>query len=115
MARFQSLDTLERLEKAFADSLDHPVILFKHSATCPISSRAYDEMSRLDREVYIVVVQESRAISNEISTRTGVQHESPQCLILHDGHCVWNESHGKVRASTVESYLIQFSSSDLTR
>jgi len=35
------LKDLEELEQALQESAHHPVLLFKHSLTCPISSRAF--------------------------------------------------------------------------
>jgi bacillithiol system protein YtxJ len=94
------------LEELFARSKVAPVVVFKHSTTCPISARAYRQMSQLERErvgdVALVVVQHARDVSNEIERRTGVQHESPQAFVLRDGQAVWNASHFDITAEAVE-------------
>jgi bacillithiol system protein YtxJ len=99
---FVEVDDKQELEQLFARSHDEPVIIFKHSLTCPISSAAYDEMRRVGGPVALVVVQHARAISNEVESRTGVRHESPQALVLRDGEAVWSASHWKVTADAVE-------------
>lgn len=102
LADQQALDELVTL------SYSKPVILFKHSMTCPISSNAYEQMSLINNEVSLVVVQRSRDISREIETRTGVTHESPQAIILRNGQAVWNASHWRVTKEAVEQALGQY-------
>jgi bacillithiol system protein YtxJ len=79
-----------------------PVILFKHSTTCPISSAAYQQMSKVAEEVSLVVVQRARDVSKEIEARTGIQHESPQAIVLRNGEAVWSASHYDITAGAVE-------------
>ena len=99
---FVEVGDKQELEQLFARSHDEPVIIFKHSLTCPISSAAYDEMRRVGSTVALVVVQRARDISREVQSRTGVRPESPQALILRDGQVVWSASHWKVTADAVE-------------
>jgi bacillithiol system protein YtxJ len=105
-ARFVPVEDAAALDALFARSEDAPVLLFKHSTTCPISAHAYREMSRLDagaaREVALVVVQTARPLSNEIASRTGVRHESPQAIVLRRGRPVYTASHYDITAADVE-------------
>ncbi|MCA1603067.1 MAG: DUF2847 family protein, partial [Acidobacteria bacterium] len=39
---------VESFEELASRSQDAPLVVFKHSTTCPISAAAYDEMSRFD-------------------------------------------------------------------
>lgn len=104
---FVEVDDANALEELFARSQSAPVVLFKHSTTCPISARAHRQMSQLDRErvgeVALVVVQTARSVSDEIARRTGIGHESPQVFILRDGQQVWNASHFDITAEAVEA------------
>ena len=99
--QFVSVGDSRELEGLFARSHERPVLIFKHSLTCPISAAAYDEMRRVGREVSLVVVQKARDVSKEVESRTGVRHESPQALILRNGSVVWSASHWKVTAEEV--------------
>ena len=105
-ARFVPVEDAAALDELFTRSQDAPVLLFKHSTTCPISAHAYREMSRLDagaaRSVSLVVVQTARPVSNEIAARTGVRHESPQAIVLRRGRPVWTASHFDITAAEVE-------------
>jgi bacillithiol system protein YtxJ len=82
-----------------------PVIIFKHSNTCGISARAHSEMSKLEHPVGLVTVQRARALSDEIETRTGVEHHTPQVFILRGGEVLWTASHGQITADAVEAAL----------
>jgi bacillithiol system protein YtxJ len=88
--------------EALADrSKERPVVIFKHSLTCPISSAAYDQMAEFDGEVALVEVQRAREVSREIESRLGVAHESPQVIVLSNGKVAWNASHFKITADAV--------------
>lgn len=102
---FVNLDSSEMLDKLFEQSNDAPVVLFKHSITCPISTDASSQMSIVNAPVNLVVVQTSRQVSNEIETRTSVRHQSPQVLILKNGKPVYSASHYDITADAVEGAL----------
>jgi bacillithiol system protein YtxJ len=91
-----------KLDELFSKSSQEPVVIFKHSNACPISSGAYQTMMGVSIPVSIVVVQQARAISNEIEKRTGVRHESPQVIILRNGQAVWSASHWDIDSRNVE-------------
>ncbi|MDX6692623.1 MAG: hypothetical protein QOF02_226 [Blastocatellia bacterium] len=101
--QFNPVTDESALKELFTLSNSQPVILFKHSTTCPISAAAYQEMSGYGGEVSLVVVQESRDLSRSIEQLTGVRHESPQAIILRDGKAVWSASHWSVTADAVKS------------
>jgi bacillithiol system protein YtxJ len=90
------------LEELFARSHEAPVVLFKHSNSCPISAAAQRALKQLGAEVSIVVVQESRDISREVEARTGVRHESPQAFVLRNGAVAWSASHFDITADAVK-------------
>lgn len=102
---FVYLDTIEKLDELFEKSSEKPVLIFKHSLTCPTSTDASTEMSIVNSEVNLVIVQTSRQISNEIEKRTNIRHETPQAIILKDGQPVFNASHYRVTAETIEGVL----------
>ncbi|MCU0239441.1 MAG: bacillithiol system redox-active protein YtxJ [Pyrinomonadaceae bacterium] len=102
---FVELNNLEKLDELFEKSNEKPVVLFKHSITCPISGDAANQMSIVDSDVNIVIVQTSRAISNEIETRTNIRHQSPQTIILKGGQPIFNASHYSITADKIEEIL----------
>lgn len=99
---FSPVSDASALEQLFERSNAEPVLLFKHSNSCPISSRAYRQMEGVKVPVAIIVVQDERDLSREVSTRTGVRHETPQALVLRNGRAVWAASHFDISADAVE-------------
>jgi bacillithiol system protein YtxJ len=89
------------LQELLNRSRERPVVIFKHSTTCPISASAYREMAELEGEVALVELQRARDLSREIENSTGIEHESPQVIVLRNGKVVWNGSHWNVKADAV--------------
>jgi len=76
-------------------------LILKHSTRCPISAAAFKELegfvnSETGVPVYLIRVIESRSVSNEISARLGIQHQSPQAILVRDGAVAWTASHGSI-------------------
>lgn len=94
------LTEMSQLDTIVSDSMQQPVLLFKHSTRCSISHMA---KARLDREkapnsitFYCLDLIQHRGISNEIAERFHVFHESPQVLLIHNGECVYDQSHNGI-------------------
>ena len=104
-ANFIKVESLERLDSLFAESHRHPVVLFKHSTTCGISAGVYREVSDVKTDVNIIVIQTHREISNAISARTGIRHESPQAIVIHRGEPSYHASHYDIVAAGIEESL----------
>jgi bacillithiol system protein YtxJ len=102
MANFIELNSVEKLEELFEKSNEQPVVLFKHSLTCPISAGVYAEVSGVESDVNLVIMQKSRDVSNEIASKTGIRHESPQAIVLKNGEAVYNASHYDITAEDIE-------------
>jgi bacillithiol system protein YtxJ len=105
---FTPISDTKDWEALLARSNTEPVIVFKHSSTCPVSAAAYSEMSQVETDVSLLVVQRARELSREIESATGVQHESPQAIILRNGQAVWSASHWSIKAETVETAFRQY-------
>ena len=103
MANFIELNSIEKLEELFEESNEKPVVLFKHSVTCPISSGVYYEVSEVEADVNLVIVQKARDISNAIANKTGIRHESPQAIVLKKGQVVYHASHYDITAEDTEA------------
>ncbi|MGI9108118.1 MAG: bacillithiol system redox-active protein YtxJ [Pyrinomonadaceae bacterium] len=105
-ANFASIMETRELDELIARSHAAPVVLFKHSTTCPISARAHRQMSGLSTkeagQVALIVVQHARELSRLVAEQTGIQHESPQAIILRNGQAVWSASHYDITAEVVE-------------
>ena len=114
----KDLATLQRVEEfdaLLADSAHRPLLLFKHSFTCGVSAEALDELvSHLDDRGHdiryaIVTVQTHRDVSNAVTARLGVRHETPQALLIQDGRVVWSASHFRVTSESVDRAIANLS------
>ena len=99
------LDTLEKLQAAIEESRVRPVLFFKHSTSCGISSGVFREVSSVDSDINIVVVQTDRHVSNEIERRMGIRHESPQAIVLKGGEPVYHASHYDISAEDINTHI----------
>ncbi len=110
------LQTDDDLEQLLERSKTHPVVIFKHSTQCSISSDVYGEFKHFtetapDADCGVVLVIENRNLSNEIAGRLGVRHESPQALLVKDGRPVWNASHWSITADSLGQALASYAQS----
>jgi len=55
----------------------------------------------------VVTVQTHREISNAVTARLGIRHETPQALLIRDRRVVWSASHFRVTADAVAKALDQ--------
>ncbi|RYD57409.1 MAG: bacillithiol system redox-active protein YtxJ [Sphingobacteriales bacterium] len=94
-----------QLEHIRLESNDQPVVIFKHSTRCSISAMA---KMRLEREeapgavkFYYLDLIRYRNISNRVAEIYGVHHESPQVLLIKNGECTYDESHGGIEMAEI--------------
>ena len=106
------IKSTDALEACLAESALQPVLLFKHSTTCPISAAAYRRVTDYLEEAgedappcYLVKVIESRPVSNAIAEYLGVRHQSPQTILVHRGEACWDASHGTVTGDAIRRVL----------
>ncbi len=87
-----------------------PQIIFKHSTTCPISSIAKSRLdSRIDADVnadlYYLDLLSFRTVSNDVSEKLGVHHESPQVIVIHKGEVTYDESHLDISFEDIKEHF----------
>lgn len=104
------LNNREQLDKIVEESEDKPVAIFKHSTRCGISRAALKMFERnyeLEDQVklYFLDLLENRGISNEISERFKVQHESPQLIVVKNGEVVHHDSHHSIEAAHLKEFV----------
>lgn len=97
---WKKIDNLQVLNQIKEESKNHPVLIFKHSTRCSISSMALNRIERSwqDDEMksiqpYYLDLITYRDISNEIANEFGVYHQSPQVIVIKDGKAVYDNSH----------------------
>lgn len=88
------IDSLEGATDALGSE---SFLLFKHSHRCSVSVRAFSEYEAFladhDMPSGWIDVVESREVSAQVTQTTGIQHKSPQALLIRDGEVIWHASH----------------------
>lgn len=105
MININKVDSFEKLDDVFARSHTSPVVLFKHSNRCGISSHVLEMVRDIDGELNVVVIQENRDLSDEITARSGYTHQSPQAFVLVDGRPVYHATHYGIEAARINEVV----------
>ena len=94
------LKTIEELDLIQQKSFTNPQVIFKHSTRCSISSMALGRLEReespLNIDFYFLDLIAFRNISNAVSEKFQVPHQSPQILVIKNGRCIFDESHNSI-------------------
>lgn len=97
---WKKLTEASQLEEIKELSKTKPVLIFKHSTRCSISSMSLDRLLRNwkteDGEKvvpYFLDLIAYRKLSDQVEEEFGVSHESPQVLIIRDSKAVYDNSH----------------------
>lgn len=106
---WHNIETLSQLEQVKQEPL---ALIFKHSTRCSISSAALDRLERKWNEQemqairpYFLDLLRHRDISNKIAEIFGIEHQSPQVLVLENGKCVYHNSHYGIDYDSIKSIL----------
>ena len=104
-----SLKNEDELYEIIEKSNSKPQVIFKHSTRCSISTMAKARLERSaapgDTDFYYLDLIAHRNISNKIATEFNVFHQSPQVLVIRNGACVYDESHGSISMTDIEEQL----------
>ncbi|MFC5626726.1 bacillithiol system redox-active protein YtxJ [Algoriphagus winogradskyi] len=89
-----------QIEEIKSLSKEKPVLIFKHSTSCSISSMSMDRLTRKWQtsdnekvEPYYLDLIANRELSNQVAREFGVPHESPQVLLIKSGNVIYDNSH----------------------
>ena len=106
-----ALTSEQQIDEIKEKSNNQPIVIFKHSTRCSISSMA---KNRLDRATpnenisfYYLDLIRYRSVSNKIAEVFNVYHESPQILLISKGECVYDESHGGIQMEEIEEQAVK--------
>jgi bacillithiol system protein YtxJ len=107
-----SLQELRQLEDISAESKERPVLIYKHSTRCNVSRTAFDRLVRKwnpdatgEARVYFLDLLTHRDISSAIAERFGVEHQSPQVLIISNGRSILDLSHFEIDFDQISEVL----------
>ena len=97
---WNELTSVNQIEALVTLSATKPVLIFKHSTRCSISATALNRFERHYKvgtiEPYFLDLLAYRDISDALAERFGVEHQSPQVLLISNGECIYTASHFEI-------------------
>lgn len=98
---WHQLEEEQQIELITKESENEPILIFKHSTRCSISSTALDRFERSwskhnptkPLKLFFLDLIKNKQVSNAVSKTFGVEHESPQILLVKSGEVIYHESH----------------------
>ncbi len=105
---WNNLENASQLAAINEESKTIPVMLFKHSTRCSISDMALNRIQSNWKDAdnqhikpYYLDLIAHRDISSLIAEQYGIEHQSPQALIISNGECIYHESHTNIRYNDI--------------
>lgn len=103
------LKSNNQIKEIIEKSKAKPQVIFKHSTRCSISAMAKGRLERSlapgNADFYFLDLITYRNISNQVSSEFDVFHESPQILVIKNGECVYDESHGSITMDEINEQV----------
>lgn len=105
------LTEVEQLDEIKNVSNNKPILIFKHSTRCGISRMALKNFERsFDIEsnqlaIYLLDLLQFREISNEITSKFKVQHQSPQAIVIFKEQVIYHDSHYDISVEAIKERL----------
>lgn len=96
---WKTLETVEQLQNIIDRSGEKPILIFKHSVHCSTSTLIKMDLTTnwdIDPdtvEFYQLDIINHNDVSQAIETKLGVQHESPQIIMLKNKKATYRKSH----------------------
>lgn len=106
-----NLTHLNQLDGIVSESRQIPVLVFKHSTRCGVSrmvlkgfESGYDYPEDAIKPYFIDLLRH-REISDAIAQKFGVNHQSPQILLIKNGVSIFDTSHSDIDATVLKQKL----------
>lgn len=104
---WETLTDSAQLDQIIEESKERPVMIYKHSTRCGISSMALDRLERSWDEsgeqikAYYLDLLSYRQLSDQVAEIFRVYHQSPQVILVKDGKVVYDDSHMSISFSAL--------------
>ena len=106
---WNELTSVAQIDLLLAESKEHPVLIYKHSTRCSISSMVLERLERTwssegnNIKPYYLDLIALRDVSNTVAQTFEVYHESPQVIMLKDGKAIYNASHMSISFDAIKA------------
>lgn len=115
MTTLHALCEPEVFETLLEQSQTQPIIIFKHSNSCPFSAAGHRKMRRLARTlsegndgqhaIYMLVVQQAPLLSKLVEDKLEVSHETPQAIVIERGEASHVFNHEAIDAEVIKNKI----------
>jgi len=106
------LNELAQVAKLTQESHEKAILIFKHSTRCSISKTALDRLERNWKAEdmnhvtpYLLDLISFREISHQVAEQFGIEHESPQVLVIKKGEVIYDDSHFAIDYGAIQKSL----------
>jgi len=100
-----------QLDAVISASKTKPILIFKHSTRCGISRMALKSFERdynledAAIDLYYLDLLNFKPLSNEISEKLNVYHQSPQILVVKNKQVIYHGSHYEISVDAISEVL----------
>lgn len=100
---------IKSFEEVLEQSKEEPVLIYKHSLTCPIAHTALKNLEKFLEskkiETYIVTVQNEKELSDKIADELDIRHASPQLILIKNRKPVGIWNHYSITEKNIRDLL----------
>ena len=113
MSQWIHITSNQDVENIWNRSIERPQLLFKHSTRCGISLHAQErlmkgqEMLEVLTDLHYLDLLEFRSVSQYITEKSGVFHQSPQIILVFQGKVIYTASHQAISAEKILEKLTE--------
>ncbi|HLV42196.1 MAG TPA: bacillithiol system redox-active protein YtxJ [Brumimicrobium sp.] len=105
-----NIESVEALEEAISNTESKHGLFFKHSTRCNISAMALNGFESQweesdDCDLYFIDLIAHRDVSNALSELTGIEHQSPQVILVNNKEAVYTSSHNGISARAIKQII----------
>ena len=108
---WMNITSVEQLTELLHNVGEKPILLFKHSTRCGVSSMVLNSFENEWTtgtelcDLYYIDLLSHRDVSNEIAVLTGIVHQSPQAIIIKGKEIIYDATHSAIDARKIQSLL----------
>jgi bacillithiol system protein YtxJ len=107
---WNNISSVSELENFYTDSKEEFKLFFKHSTRCSVSSMAlrfFESEIEIKENAcyYFIDLISYREVSNRLAELSGVQHQSPQVILLKNDQVIYQASHHSIDANQINKLI----------
>jgi bacillithiol system protein YtxJ len=99
----------DQLQKIIVKSQEKPQVIFKYSSCCHFSEIVFQRLQKNgcpgEIDFHFLDLTNYNPISERVSEIFGIPHQSPQILVINEGHCVFHESHPEISLAGILQHV----------